>query len=302
MKKITVIGSMSIDHVATADHFPKVGETLIGEKMTDQFGGKGANQAVTCARLGANVTMIGALGDDAIGEQIRNNFAENHVTDSIETIEGRISGQTLITVANGDNSIIVIPGTNHELTVSHLESHREELLTSDFVILQNEITLEVNKAVIDFCHDNQIKVIYNPAPAMPLDDEWIEKVDYLTPNETEFAAIFNNDEPETILKRYPNRLMITLGEKGVVYHDGEKLVECPAFQVDHVVDSTGAGDTFNGAFAIGLVNGLPFGEAIIFGQLAASLSIQVEGAQGGIPTLDELKDSPHFKTEWNDKF
>lgn len=303
MKQITVVGSMSVDHVATADHFPKVGETLIGDKMTDQFGGKGANQAVTAARLGTSVNMIGALGDDTIGERIRENFEANHVNiDGMATIEGATSGQTLITVANGDNSIIVIPGTNHELTIDHVKAYEDMLLASEFVILQNEIQSDVIKYVIGFCDKNDVKVIYNPAPAMPLEDEWIAKIDYLTPNETEFSTIFGSDTPENILKQYPNHLMITVGEEGVIYHNGEELVRCEAFTVDHVVDTTGAGDTFNGAFAVGLLKGLPFGEAITFGQLAASLSIQKEGAQGGIPTLDELKASPHFKDEWRDKF
>lgn len=299
MSKIMVIGSISTDFVVLTDRRPQVGETVTGNDFQTTFGGKGANQAVASARLGGDVSMVGTVGTDVFGSQLIQNLADNGiVTDNVERVTEKPSGSAHITIADGDNSIVYIPGANNEMTVARIEQLKETLLTAAIVIVQNELPQAVIDEIIIFCFENGIKTIYNPAPARVVAAEILEKATYFTPNESEFHQLFPDLTITEGLEKYPNQLILTMGSKGVYFNDGEKEVQIPSYKVVPV-DTTGAGDTFNGAFAVALSKGMSVQSSIQFGNLAASLSIQKMGAQGGMPTLEAMKASEDYEKAWD---
>lgn len=291
MSDIVVVGSINADLVFTSKKRPKAGETVLGEDFKLIPGGKGANQAVAASRLGANVTMLGCVGKDENGKFLINNLSKNNVnTKYIETIDNVPSGVASIVLAEGDNSIIVVPGANHSITKDMIDNHKDMLLNSKVVVLQLEIPISVVKYVIDICYENNIITILNPAPAIKLDPSILDKATYITPNEHECPIIFNNDNVQSLLSKYPNKLLITEGSKGVKYNDSNSTRQIPTIKVD-VVDTTGAGDTFNGAFATAVVNNYELEKAILFSNKAAALSVTKFGAQGGMPTLKDVEEN-----------
>lgn len=298
MKRILVIGSVSTDFVVTTDQKPNQGETVFGKNFEISFGGKGANQAVAASRLGADVGMIGLVGDDIFGKEIIENLNKNRVnTDNVEPVPHEVSGSAHIILYEKDNSIIVVPGANNQLDKTKIENLRDNIKQYDLVIIQNEIPQLTNEKIIQICWEEKIPTIYNPAPARKLAKEWIEKVTYLTPNEHEFTILFPDKKFSEALREYPNQLIITLGSKGSVFFDGEKEIHIPAFKVEPI-DTTGAGDTFNGAMAVGLINGMTLEESLKLANLSAAYSVKKFGAQGGMPTLNQLKGSSNYEKEW----
>lgn len=274
MNKITIIGSISTDFVATTAVRPEMGETVEGENFERSFGGKGANQAVAIGRLGGHVEMIGAVGEDSFGNELLSNLSDNHVLNkNVERVTGFPSGAAIITLHKNDNAIIYVAGANNQFQGITSDKILNLLAQADLVVLQNEMPQEQIEQVIDYCLDNDKPVLYNPAPARVASKELIDKVTYFTPNESEFKIIFPNLTVSEGVKKYPNKLLVTLGSKGVLYHDGEREVLVPAYRVKPI-DTTGAGDTFNGAFAAAIVKGMSIEDSVKFGNLAASLSIQ----------------------------
>jgi ribokinase len=301
MSKITVIGSLSTDFVVSAEVRPSVGETITGNDFTTTFGGKGGNQAVAAARLGAEVNMIGTVGTDLFGKEILANLANNHIyTANVESVTHVPSGSAHITVVDGDNSIVYIPGANNEITKEQIIRAYPVIDSSDVVIIQNETPLEIIEFVIETCFEKGIKTIYNPAPAKKIKRELIEKVTYFTPNELEYNLLFPELSLSEGMAKYPNKIIVTMGSKGVYFNDGEKEVHVSSYKVKPL-DTTGAGDTFNGAFGVALIAGLDMVASIRFGNLAAAMSIQKFGAQSGMPTLAEMKESDDYEKEWNIK-
>jgi ribokinase len=291
MVKITVIGSSSIDLVVTALKRPVKGETILGDSFKTVPGGKGANQAVAAARLGAEVHMIGCVGQDSFGEQIVQNFTANGVNTSyLEPVPHLETGTAHITLAEGDNSIIVVKGANNAVTPKYVEKALDIIRQSNIVLIQQEIPEETVEYVTEICFTHDVPVVLNPAPARPIRKTVVEKATYITPNETEAAVLFENMDIHEALKEYPNKLLVTEGENGVRYYDGEKEVLVPSYPVE-AVDTTGAGDTFNGAFSVAIAEGMNMKESIRFANRAASLSVTKFGAQGGMPTREEVEGS-----------
>ena len=289
MFDILVIGSINADLVFVSDIRPKAGETVTGKDFRIVPGGKGANQAIVAARLGKKVGFIGCVGNDDNGKMLIENFKENNIeTKYIRIVEGMPSGVANIVVSEDDNSIIVIPGANYSITKEIIDKNIDVLKKSKMVVLQHEIPMDIVEYIVDLCFENEIKVILNPAPAIKLKETIIDKVNYLTPNEHECSIVFDNSNIDELLSKYPNKLIITKGDKGVIYHDGNKMVHIPSFEVD-VVDTTGAGDTFNGAFATALVDGYKMDDAITFANKAAAISVTKFGAQNGMPYREDLK-------------
>lgn len=287
-----VIGSMSTDFVVTSEIIPAEGETVIGESFKTFFGGKGANQAIASCRAGVETFMLGAVGDDVFGQKIIQNLNDQGVnTEMMQVIENMESGSAHIQIKDGDNRIIVVPSSNYELSSERIKSNLDAMEKMDMLVLQNEIPYETIQFVIKKGAEMNVPVLLNPAPALTLTQTEIEKVDYLTPNDKEFAIMFPEQDLETVLAKYPNKLIVTLGDEGAIYHDGAKVVQIPARKVssEKVVDTTGAGDTFNGYFAAAIVEGRSMIEAIQFANHAASLSIQAHGAQQGIPKREDLE-------------
>lgn len=299
MVKLTVVGSISTDFIIETDKRPEVGETVEGKNFSTAFGGKGANQAVAAARLGADVYMSGTVGNDTFAEELLDNLERNNIfTDNVERVTQLSSGSAFITIQDGDNAIIYIPGANNALTPERIGKIRDDLKTSDLVIVQNEVPTDAIEELVRLCYELDVPVLYNPAPARQLSKEAIEKVRFITPNETEFSVLFPGETMEQVLAKYPNKLLVTAGSEGVYYHDGNEVNLVPANKVTPV-DTTGAGDTFNGAFAVAWATGLSIEESIRFGNLAASLAIQKMGAQSGIPTLEEMKGCEAYEKEWH---
>lgn len=285
---IVVIGSINIDLVTKAKKLPNIGETIIGSSFNIFFGGKGANQAVCASRLGSNVQFIGCVGKDVHGLEAITNLSDNNVeVNAIRKIEGASTGIAQITIAEDDNSIIIIKGANTELTKNIINQNLDVILKADLVLLQLEIPLETVEYVIDFCHKNGITTVLNPAPAVKLSNDLINKVTYIIPNETEYSILFNGTYTDG-LKKYPNKLIVTRGVNGVDYYNGKEIITIKAFDVD-VVDTTGAGDAFNAAFCVGIENKLSLSQAILFGNKVASFTIQKLGAQTAMPYSNEIK-------------
>lgn len=288
--KTAVVGSINMDMTVTAERIPLKGETLKGDELHYIPGGKGANQAVAMAKLGAEVEMFGCVGDDEAGQKLVKNLQEAGVsTGHIRIVKGVPTGIALITVGENDNTIIVVAGANNCVDKEYVDSIKEELFQCNIVLLQHEIPQETVEYVVDICTEHGIKVVLNPAPARPVKQEILEKVTYLTPNEHEAAILFGNDcSTEELLKKYPEKLVITQGSKGVAAcrKTGEILL-VPARKAD-VVDTTGAGDTLNGAFTVEVAKGRDIESALKLANTAASLSTEKFGAQGGMPTLEEV--------------
>lgn len=292
MGKVVVVGSINVDMVFTSKVRPKAGETVLGEEFYIIPGGKGANQAVAASKLGADSYMIGCIGNDSNGEFSIVNLKKMNVnTECIKKIDETPTGVANIIVAEGDNSIIVIPGSNYEITKETIDKNKNVIIDADIVLVQLEIPMEVAEYTAEICKENNVKIMLNPAPAVELSESLIQNATYITPNEHELKIIFGNnnlEDTDSIIKNYPNKLIVTMGSKGVKYYDGEVIRNIPAYNVD-IVDTTGAGDTFNGGLAAALVSNENLEEAIIFANKAAALSITKLGAQSGMPTLEQLE-------------
>ncbi|MCE4956002.1 ribokinase [Macrococcoides caseolyticum] len=287
MRDIYVIGSMSVDLVTQASRLPKKGETILGESFFMTNGGKGANQAVSAARLGARVHMVGCVGDDSFGEMILNNLKENHVfVDNVEPITHCASGTAHITLADNDNSIIVVPSANGKVTTEHVDKVIDEMPEQSIILLQNEIPKVVIEHVIEKAYEKGITTIYNPAPFIEMDKAILSKVSYFTPNETEVKDMFGEGY-ERVIAEYPKQMIVTLGDQGATYFD-DQLINIPSIKAE-VVDTTGAGDTFNGAFAVALSEGRSLSDALHFANRAASISVGGLGAQGGMPYRKDME-------------
>ena len=290
MKKIGVVGSINMDMTVQAERIPLKGETLKGENLKYIPGGKGANQAVAMAKLGADVEMFGCVGDDSAGKDLLENLKSVGVkTEHIRIADNVPTGLALITVGENDNTIIVVAGANNCVDIDYVNQIRDALLQCDIVLLQHEIPQETVEYTAKLCTENGVKVVLNPAPARPVKPEILETVTYLTPNEHETVILFGEEQSfEELMKKYPEKLVITQGSKGVstCLKNGE-VVLVPA-RKSKVVDTTGAGDTLNGAFAVAITEGRAMKDALKFANTAAGLSIEKAGAQGGMPTYQDV--------------
>ncbi len=289
--KLAVVGSINADMTVIAERIPLKGETLLGSDICYNPGGKGANQAVAMARLGAEVEMFGCVGNDSNGQAMLDNFkAQGVKTDHIQVLDGIPTGTAIITVGENDNTIIVVPGANSKVDIAYVDTIKDELKNYDMVVLQHEIPLDAVAYVVDFCHSYNIPVVLNPAPAAAVPMEIIEKVTYLTPNEHEAGLIFGADKtPEELLKAYPEKLVITQGSRGVSVGLKSGEVLCVPARKANVVDTTGAGDTLNGAFSVQIAAGKSIPDALRYANIAASLSTERLGAQSGMPTAEEVE-------------
>ncbi|WP_025785746.1 ribokinase [Sporosarcina sp. D27] len=297
-KRIVVVGSLNMDIIISTDRLPKIGETILGSEVNYLPGGKGANQAVSIARLGGDVTMIGAVGQDEFGKSLLEQMDQNQVnTAFIEQVKDVKTGIADIFHVNHDNCIVVVPGANFTLTPDKITSEMEQLIAqSDVLLTQLEIPLETVQKVLEIANKNNVKTILNPAPAQTLPAELLKLVDYLTPNETEFALLAEhtfttNDELANLMKEweaaYNQTLIVTLGKQGSAYLKEGKLVITPAEKVA-VVDTTGAGDSFNGALAVGMAEEKSLPEMIAFATKVAARAVTKFGAQDGMPYAADL--------------
>ena len=291
--KIVVVGSSNTDMVVRASHLPIHGETVLGEEFVMLAGGKGANQAVAAARLGAEVVFVARVGGDMFGDKSLETYRAAGINvDYIARDADAASGVALITVdQNGENIITVAPGANSNLSTADVASAGPVIKQSDCMLLQLEIPLATVRAAIELAHRHHVRVILNPAPAGPLPDDLLRLVDILTPNENEAALLATHfaSQVEALLALLSPRgsLIITRGQRGaeLIQHGGNTLL--PAYVVT-AVDTTGAGDAFNGALATALARGTQILEAVRYANAAAALSVTRFGAQTSLPTHAEV--------------
>jgi ribokinase len=297
-KPIVVVGSINMDLVATAEHIPAPGETILGTDFQMHPGGKGANQAVAAARLGAQVQMIGQLGSDDIGKQLRAGLSKVGIdTTAVGTVPGP-SGVALISVAaSGENSIIVVPGANSQVTPAYLDQHAAYIRKAGIVLAQLEIPIETVLHLATLCEQAQVPLILDPAPAQELPAALFKQVAWFTPNETEAEFYLHqkkNPKPtdeaaHALLAKGARGVILKLGSKGAFLASSKgSEIRIQPFQVQ-AVDSTGAGDAFNGAFAAALTLGQSPLEASIFASAAAAISVTRSGAQASMATLEEVQ-------------
>ena len=288
-----------MDLVTRASRLPRAGETLIGQTFSTVPGGKGANQAVASARLGADVAMIGCVGSDAYGTQLRDALrAEGIDCQAVSTVDGS-SGVALIVVDDSSqNAIVIVAGSNGELTPASLQAFDTVLQAADVVVCQLEVPMDTVGFTLKRGRELGKTVILNPAPASaPLPGEWYASIDYLIPNESEATALsgITVDTLDSaklaatqLIKAGAGKVIITLGSQGALFADGQSFEHLLAPKVQ-AVDATAAGDTFVGGFAAALASGKSEAEAIRFGQVAAALSVTRAGAQPSIPTLQDVQ-------------
>lgn len=306
--KILVVGSFVMDVIATTERVPDMGQTVYGKEFHTAPGGKGANQALQCARLGAEVTMMGCVGDDLFGQELLSTPRAAGVDVSHVLVRPGVTsgvGHVLLEVTehSAQNRIVVIPGANRTLTVDEVAWLRGEIATYDIVMLQLEVPLEVNLAVAGWAKEARVPVMLNPAPATELDSRLLALVTYLTPNEQEAAAetgiplrMDSQGIQRDDLKRIAaalwtkdvENIIITLGGSGSAVVGAESIQYIPCVRMDHVADPTAAGDSYVGALCVGLAMGLPQEQALAFASHTAAITVSRMGAMPSLPTLDEV--------------
>ena len=296
---IFVIGSINTDMVAMTEVLPSPGETVMGREFMMTAGGKGANQAVAAARMGGDVTMIGRLGNDVFAEQsIKRLKSENINCEFITKDTEKSSGVALISVdQNGENHIVVAPGANETLTKERLGSVLSQIPDNAIVMMQLEIPLESIVSVIEFCKKSDKKIILDPAPAKNLTPEFTKSLYMITPNETEATAMTGvkikdlRDVKKAAIKLLGSGsqyVLITMGANGVyLASQNDEFEYIPSPKVT-TIDSTAAGDCFNGTLAVSLSQGLSVFEAAKKACRAASISVTRKGAQDSMPFINEL--------------
>ncbi len=291
MKRIGVVGSINTDIVCNTDNLPQVGETVFGKDFLISFGGKGANEAVACARLGASTNLLACVGDDMFSKNAVAHLQEEgvHIT-AVKQIKNAQGGIANIIVCNKNNQIIVIPGANALLDENYVRKYANRIKECAIVGGQFEIPLESLLLVSRICKENNIKFVLNPSPIKEYPEELFENATFVIVNEIELQTVkgYNKKDPMSVLKKYPNKLIVTQGGDGVNFSDGEQIYNIPAIDVN-VVDTTGAGDTFLGSFMVGINNELSIRDSIYFANVCAGLKTTKLGAQTGMPKLSDVK-------------
>lgn len=297
-KRIAIVGSSNMDMVIKTDHFPAPGETVLSGSFFMNPGGKGANQAVAAARLGAEVVFVSRLGKDLFGDQLRDLLKKEGINTSyISTDEETPTGIAMITVDNnGENSIVVASGANGNLLPRHLQLARSVINNADCLLLQLEIPLDTVADIITFAAANRTRIILNPAPATSLRPELYPYIDILTPNMKEVAALSGmavrhvEDAKKAALilcGQGIKTVIVTAGAAGAFICNDQTCTHIPAPRVT-TVDSTAAGDVFNGGLAVALTEGATLHEAVQFACAAAAISVTRLGAQSSIPYRSEI--------------
>ena len=297
--RIVVVGSINMDLVTRTDNIPIPGETVIGGDLQTIPGGKGANQAVAAARLGADVAMVGHVGNDVFAKQLKENLDADGVNQTYVTGVEAASGVALIVVdASGQNSIVVASGANEWLTPADVEAAADVIESADVMLLQLEVPLETVHRAAQLAHDAGVRVILNPAPAQPLPSLLLQLVDVLVPNESEAAVLAGvpvDDEEglktaAKILQSFGvETVILTLGSRGSLLAQDGKFTHFPPFAGADVVDTTAAGDAFVGGLASAIAGGALVETAIPWGNAAGALAITRVGAQPSLPTRQEVK-------------
>lgn len=300
--KILVVGSLVMDLIVTTERFCNAGETVIGNGFSTAPGGKGANQAVQAARLGADVTMVGKVGKDDFGRNLINSASLSgvntdyiFVTESAPTAVGNVQIQK--NSKGTENRIIVVPGANNELTVGDVAFLEDGISDYDMVIMQHEIPQAVNCRVAEYAKAKGVPVMLNPAPSAQVPEELISCLTYISPNEHEAEDIIGikpegddaiNKAVEALHKMGVKNVIITLGKEGCAFSNGISIMNSPSIDIAPVVDPTAAGDSFIGAFCTAVSAGIDAEDALVFANCTAGITVSRMGAQTSLPTFGEV--------------
>lgn len=301
MNRVSVIGSINMDMIISVDSMPKVGETIFSDNFKTAHGGKGANQAVASKRLGNEVYMISKIGEDASGREILKGLEEEKIiSDKIFISNSKPTGTAVITVnKEGNNSIMVIPGANMDMTIAEINECEEIIKKSDILVAQFETPIDVTTEGFKIAKEADVITILNPAPAKKVPDELLQYTDFIIPNETEAKVLTGVDvvdlesakeASKMFLDKGVKNVIITMGEKGAALVSEKEAIIIPAYKVK-AVDTTAAGDSFIGGLTTKLIKDYSTEnliEAIKFGNKVSSIVVQREGAQPSIPYLSEL--------------
>jgi len=292
MPRVCVIGSANVDYAVTLPRLPRPGETVTGGDLLRDLGGKGANQAVAARRLGAEVRMLGGVGADAAGDEIRARLSALGIgVDGLVTVPAATGAALIFVDAAGANQIAVAPGANHALTVEALTPHVDAIEWAEVVVCQLELPLLVVRWALGEAGRWGVPAILNPAPAQPLDDELLRLVHYLTPNEGEASRLAGVEVTgletartagERLVERGARVVIVTLGSEGALVCGGDDPAHYPGFPVA-AVDTTAAGDAFSGALAAGIAAGGTLEQALPLANAAAALACTRRGAQSSLP-------------------
>jgi ribokinase len=298
MGNIAVVGSTMIDMVTFTHNIPQGGQTVTGDKFLLGFGGKGANQAAMIARFDVPVYMVNSLGDDVFGQSYLENFSKEQVRTEFVTQIAKPTGVASIWVEpNGQNRIIIAPGANQEMTTEQVEKALRSIPDLVAVVGQFEIPQQVTTAAFKVAKEHGAITILNPAPSEPIRAELLKMCDWIIPNEHEFADLHpENKSPDSdaviieLAKTLGVKLVVTLGESGAAFVDHDGLVKRIPAQNVQAVDTTGAGDSFVGAFTYGISFGLTLAQAVELGSRCAALGVTRPGTQGSYPTKSEAQE------------
>ena len=297
MKKICVIGSIGYDLTTYMYKFPKAGETIVGKKFIQNPGGKGDNQVIASARVGGDVTFIGAVGDDNYGELLKKNLEENKVKTHMKIVPNMSSQiATILINESGENRIVIVPGANNFVDKKQIDDNFDIIKECDIILMQLEIPMETVEYVVDKFYELNKIIILNPAPGAELSDNIIKKCTYLTPNENEIGLITKmpydtidniKSAAKCLFDKGAQNVLVTLGEKGAYLKNKNDDIIIPTLKVK-ALDTTGAGDCFNGVFAACLAMGKNAIEAIKYANVASSISVTRSGAVPSLPYKNEV--------------
>ena len=297
MKKICVIGSIGYDLTIYMYKFPKAGETIVGKKFIQNPGGKGDNQVIASARVGGDVTFIGAVGDDNYGELLKKNLEENKVKTHMKIVPNMSSQiATILIDESGENRIVIVPGANNFVDKKQIDDNYDIIKECDIILMQLEIPMETVEYVVDKFYELNKIIILNPAPGAELSDNIIKKCTYLTPNENEIGLITKmpydtidniKSAAKCLFDKGAQNILVTLGEKGAYLKNKNDDIIISTLKVK-ALDTTGAGDCFNGVFAACLAMGKNAIEAIKYANVASSISVTRSGAVPSLPYKNEV--------------
>jgi len=294
MTKILVVGSINMDLVVRVSHSPKPGETVLGSDFATFPGGKGANQAVAASRMGGEVSMVGRVGMDDFGDGLLQELVDNKIkTAHVIKDPTAPTGIAMIAVAhNGENMIVVASGANSKVSVEDVNEANSLMSETDIMLVQMECPLETVTAAIELANVHGLPVILNPAPAQSLSKDILSKVDYLTPNQSELVLLTGEEDLEEGVQKLHSwgvqNIVITLGREGAWVISKDIDLHLPAYQVT-AVDTTAAGDAFNGALAVAIAEGEPLLKAVHYGMAAGALATTKRGAQPSLPTREAVE-------------
>ena len=299
MKKICIIGSIGYDLTTYMYQFPKAGETIVGKKFIQNPGGKGDNQAIAAARVGGDITFIGAVGDDNYGELLKKSLEANKVKTHLKIVPNMSSQiATILIDETGENRIVIVPGANNFVDKKQIDDNFDIIKECDIILMQLEIPMETVEYVVDKFYELNKILILNPAPGAELSDNIIKKCTYLTPNENEIGLITKmpydtidsiKSAAKSLIDKGAQNVLVTLGEKGAYLKNKDEDIIIPTMKVK-AVDTTGAGDCFNGVFAIYLALGKSVIEAIKYANVASSISVTRPGTVPSLPYKEEVEE------------